>query len=348
MQTYLEPQLSDRQGRTLWLSIFDEVKRQHLLAPALWGTLVELLLLFVLLGWFLALCWLQDSLLGLGAGYLGLSMLLSRFAFVGHDAGHGAISRKPGMNRAVGQISMTLVTGLAFDEWIERHRTHHRFCQDECRDPDMAVDFVVSLTADSHRQKGAVGTFMARYQFIHVWLLSLFFAHSQRHLSQVGALAKIGKYWLDALVLVLHFALWFALPCLLLDVPFLYALLAYLIPLFILGPHLAAIFWVNHIGMPLVRSVEAFSFFEHQSVTSRSITNPPVWNWLFGGLNFQIEHHLFPTVPSARLAAVQVIVRRHFALNAIAYHGVSWWSALQSVAAHLRAIARTGGSQVMR
>ena len=148
MQTYLEPQLSDHQGRALWLSMFDEVKRQHLLAPALPRTLIELLLLFGLLGWFLALCWLADSLLGLGAGYVGLSLLLSRFAFVGHDAGHGAISRKPGMNRGVGQISMTLLTGLAFDEWMERHRSHHRFCQDESRDPDMAVDFVVSLTEE--------------------------------------------------------------------------------------------------------------------------------------------------------------------------------------------------------
>ena len=58
MQTYLEPQLSDHQGRALWLSMFDEVKRQHLLAPALPRTLIELLLLLLLLGWFLALCWL--------------------------------------------------------------------------------------------------------------------------------------------------------------------------------------------------------------------------------------------------------------------------------------------------
>ena len=98
--------------------------------------------------------------------------------------------------------------------------------------------------------------------------------------------------------------------------------------------------------MPLVRDVEAFSFFEHQTLTSRSITNPPLWNWLFGGLNFQIEHHLFPTVPSARLAAVQQIVRRHFALNAIAYHGVPWWSALKSVATQLRRVARAGRLQV--
>lgn len=341
MQTYLEPRLSDRQGRALWLSLFDEVKRQELMAPAMARTLIELLLLFVLLGLCLASSWLLDSLPGQWVGYLGVSMLLSQFAFVGHDAGHGAISRKPGANRLLGQIGMTLVTGLAFDEWIDRHRGHHRFCQDESRDPDMAVNFVVSLTQQSRRQKGAVGKFMARHQVVHVWLLSLLFAHSQRHLSQLGVLAQIARYRLDALMLVAHFALWFALPCLLLDVPFVTALLAYLIPLFILGPHLAAIFWVNHIGMPLVRNVEAFSFFEHQAATSRSITNPPIWNRLFGGLNLQIEHHLFPTVPSARLAAVQVIVRRHFALNAIPYHGVPWWSALKSVAAHLRAVARS-------
>src|SRR5260221_13590219 len=92
-------------------------------------------------------------------------------------------------------------------------------------------------------------------------------------------------------------------------------------------------------GMPMVEKVERFSFFGHQYVTSRSIVNPPAWDWLFGGLNFQIEHHLFPQVPSARLPAVQAIVRRHFTLHRIAYHGVPWWGAVRSIAAHLRAIA---------
>jgi fatty acid desaturase len=93
--------------------------------------------------------------------------------------------------------------------------------------------------------------------------------------------------------------------------------------------------------MPLIDKVEKFSFFEHQTITSRSITNPPAWNWLFGGLNFQIEHHLFPQVPSIRLAAVQSIVRKHFALHHIPYQGVSWWAALSSIARHLHGVARS-------
>lgn len=340
MHTYAEAKFTDQEGRALWLSMFHDVKRQHLMAPSFPRTLPKLGMLLALLGAALWLAWFERSWLGLGAAYAVLSLLLAQFAFIGHDAGHASISREAAVNRAFGQISMTLVTGLAFDEWIERHRTHHQFCQDQDRDPDMAVAFVVSLTEKSRRQKGALGRLMTRYQAIHVWLLSLFFGHSQRHLSQAAVLGDPRRHGLDAAVLLPHFALWFGVPCLLLEVPVWNALLAYVIPLTLLGPYLAAIFWVNHIGMPLIEKVERFSFFEHQYVTSRTITNPPAWDWLFGGLNFQIEHHLFPQVPSIRLAAVQAIVRQHFALHRIAYHGVPWREAVRAIAAHLRLIAR--------
>ncbi len=338
MQRYAEATLSDQQGRALWRSMFDDVKGQRLFAPAGARTLLRLLLLSVLLGAALGLSWFGASWLELGVGYVALALLLAQFAFIGHDAGHGSISAKSAVNRTFGQIAMTLVTGLAFDEWIGRHRMHHQFCQDEQRDPDLAVAFVVSLTEASRRQKGPLGRFLTRHQALHVWLLSFLFGHSQRHLSQVAVFADLRRFRRDGAMLALHFALWFALPCLLLGVPWANALLAYLIPLTLLGPYLAAIFWVNHIGMPLVKEPERFSFFEHQVVTSRTITNPPVWNWLFGGLNFQIEHHLFPQVPSNRLAAVHAIVREHFARNRIAYHGVTWPAAVRSIATHLRAI----------
>ena len=340
MQTYAEARLTHQEGRALWFSMFHDVNRQQLMAPSFPGTLLKLGMLFALLGAALWLSWFETSWLGLGIAYAALALLLAQFAFIGHDAGHASISRNAAINRAFGQLSMTLVTGLAFEEWIGRHRTHHQFCQDEERDPDMAVGFVVSLTEKSRRQKGALGRFMTRTQPVHVWLLSLFFGHSQRHLSQAAVLGNPHRHRLDAAFLLLHFALWFGVPCLLLEVPVTNALLAYVIPLTLLGPYLAAIFWVNHIGMPLIRNVDTFSFFEHQVVTSRTITNPPAWDWLFGGLNFQIEHHLFPQVPSGRLAAVQAIVQAHFERHEIAYHGVSWREAVRSIAAHLRLVAR--------
>jgi fatty acid desaturase len=340
MQGYAEATLSDQEGRALWRALFDEVKGQRLMAPSFPRTLVKLALLCVLLAAALWLSWFGGSWLALGVGYAALALLLAQFAFMGHDAGHGSISGRAAVNGAFGRIAMTLVAGMGFDEWTARHRLHHQFCQDEKRDPDMAVAFVVSLTEASRRRKGAVGRLLTRYQASYIWLLSLFFGLSQRHLSQVAVLRELRRYRVDGAVLGLHIALWFGVPCVLLGVPVLTALLAYAIPVVILGPYVAAIFWVNHIGMPLVEKPESFSFFEHQVVTSRTITSAPGWYWLFGGLNFQIEHHLFPKVPAMRLHAVQAIVRRHFARRGIAYQGVPFWAALRSITAHLRAIAR--------
>lgn len=340
MQVRIQPRFTQQEAGIVWHAMLDEVNSVKLMYSRLSATLLKLGLLLTLLGAALAVSWSQTSTWTLGAAYVAIALLLAQFAFIGHDAGHSAVSRRPSINRALGQISMTVVTGLAFDEWIERHRAHHRFCQDQTRDPDMAVDLVVSLTEASKRQKGKFGRFMTRYQAIHIWLLSLLFGHSQRHLSQAAVFVSPRRYALDAIVLLLHFALWFGLPCFLLGVPFMTALLAYVIPLTILGPYLAAIFWVNHVGMPLIERPEDFSFFEHQYVTSRTIINPPMLNWVFGGLNFQIEHHLFPRVPSSRLAAVQAIVRKHFARNRIEYHAVTWWGAMRAVAAHLHVVAR--------
>ena len=79
----------------------------------------------------------------------------------------------------------------------------------------------------------------------------------------------------------------------------------------------------------------------HQLNTTANFARKSKWlSWYVGGLNFQIEHHLFPQVPSSRLAAVQPIVRKHFDRNAIAYNGVSWPEAICSIAVHLRKIGR--------
>jgi fatty acid desaturase len=181
---------------------------------------------------------------------------------------------------------------------------------------------------------------MTRHQHLHVWFLSVFFAHSQRHLSQWGVLKAPWRFRRDLLPLALHFALWFAFPIYVLHLGALQVAAVYGLPLFFLGPYLAAIFWLNHIGMPLVHSDAQWSFLEHQSVTSRTVLNPPSMDWFFGGLNYQIEHHLYPKVPSFRLHRVQAIVQTRFAQEAIPYNGVGFVEAVRSIARHFRALAK--------
>jgi fatty acid desaturase len=338
MQNYVNPNLTEQEGRAIWRAIRRDVNENRLFDSAVVRVLFKLAVLFLGFSLFLALSWLQTSIWMLVASYIGLALLSAQFAFIGHEAGHGAVSNIKTVNRLIGQISMTLVTGLAYDEWITRHRTHHRFCQNEALDPDMAVGLVISLTENSRLEKGALGRWLTRYQRIHVWFLSLLFGHSQRLLSQVAVLARPHRYPFDAVILVFHYGLWFAVPVFLLHTQFVLVLLAYLVPLTILGPYLAAIFWVNHVGMPLVRNIDEFSFLEHQSVTSRTIVNPPYLDWVFGGLNYQIEHHLFPQVPAHNLAILQGIVQKHFDHNGIVYNGSSWQDAVGEIAVHFRRV----------
>jgi fatty acid desaturase len=115
----------------------------------------------------------------------------------------------------------------------------------------------------------------------------------------------------------------------------------YMLPMLVLGPYLAAIFWLNHIGMPLIGNTEAISFLEHQAITSRTVLSPKAMDWFFGGLNYQIEHHLFPTVPSFRLSRVQPIVQATLTQQSIAYQSAGFIEAVRAVARHFRQVAQT-------
>ncbi len=337
MQMPLEPALSPKEGQLIWSEILQEAKNQNLTAPTVVRSLAKLSFLTLCFAIALVFAWVTTNPLALGLALLILSILMSQFAFLGHDAGHGTISRSTLTNRLFGQFSMTLIAGMCFDAWFRTHKTHHQFCQNEDKDPDMAVSTVVSLTHKSSLNKSRVGRFFTQYQHVHIWFLSLFFAHSQRHLTQWDAIRW--RCFLDGFVTFFHLCIWILIP-LYLDVSLTRILLVYFVPAFILGPHLAAIFWVNHIGMPVVERQERFSFLEHQALTSRTVSIPQGTHWLFGGLDYQVEHHLLSQVPSHRLKDLQKIVIPAFKQHRVPYAGKGWWETIRDIKTHLSSIAR--------
>ena len=339
-QNYLTPKIDSKNSRLILSSLGEDIEKHNLTKSALGESLLKIIILSSSLALSLTIAWSSNNTIILTFSYLAISILLSQFAFIGHNAGHSAICRKRTINLMLGHYCMTIITGLTFMEWSDRHGAHHDFCKDETKDPDMQVDTAVSLTRDFVQKKTNLGRFMTKYQKYHIWFLSLFFAHSQRFLSQIGTLKNIRKYWLDVVMLLLHYSVWFVLPFFVFHIDIQKIMAAYFLPLFFLGPHLAAIFWVNHIGMPLIRNVNDFSFVEHQALTSRNISNPKYLDWFFGGLNFQIEHHLFSRVPSYRLRKMQPFVRAQLTHNALTYNSVSWIQAVKSIYNHLGQVSK--------
>jgi fatty acid desaturase len=77
------------------------------------------------------------------------------------------------------------------------------------------------------------------------------------------------------------------------------------------GLHLGMAFAPNHKGMPMPGPGERWDHLRKQVLTSRNVRGGPVTDWFLGGLNYQVEHHLFPSVPRPNLRKIQPMVREH-------------------------------------
>lgn len=88
------------------------------------------------------------------------------------------------------------------------------------------------------------------------------------------------------------------------------------------GYLLAFVFAMNHNGMPVLSSEEAnkTEFYELQVITGRDVNLSAFGDWLFGGLNYQIEHHVFPEMPRHKLPLVKPTVKRLAQKYNINYH----------------------------
>ena len=340
-QAFARARLAPEEGAALRSHIAAAAEGAGLLRPAPRYALARFVFLASCFAACLALAWHASQVAVVAAAYAGLAYFVSQLAFVAHATLHGASGTHRPLNLALGQLSMTLAAGLGYDEWKKRHRDHHRFCQIEERDPDMAVDLVVSLTQRSARSKPEGARALGRYQGVYIWPLAFLFGHSQRFLSQAGVLRAPRRHATDLAFLALHYALWIALPLFVLQVSPERVLAAYLIPATLLGAHLAAVFWVNHVGMPLINDPAAFSFVERQVVTTRNIVVPGALDKAFGGLNFQIEHHLLPACPPHRLRALRELLKPILVEAGLPYREMGWREALGEVRGHLSDVART-------
>ena len=91
----------------------------------------------------------------------------------------------------------------------------------------------------------------------------------------------------------------------------------------VMGLYLGSSFAAGHIGMPVLPHDSRIDFLRRQVLTSRNVAGGRFASFAMGGLNYQIEHHLFPNIPRPSLRRVRPIVRQFCQDSAIAYHEVS-------------------------
>lgn len=268
---------------------------------------------------------------------LVLSFTSVHAGFLAHEAGHGAVTRNRRVAAAVGQVFNTFLTALCYSYFQHIHRQHHPHCNERTNDPDMQSGWF-SIYREAALEKSGIGRVVSRHQAYLIWIL----VWLQGFTLKLDSFAFLRRWpratRTDRLMLVLHFGLWFALPVHVLGLWS--ALFNYALMTLLIGPYLGMIFLVNHIGTRVVEPGDDLSFFMKEVVTTRNLGASRLHDFLFGGLNNHIEHHLFPSMPTARLHAARTITREFCRRHGVVYRESSWFGAAREVFAHFKAMSR--------
>ncbi|WP_399066725.1 fatty acid desaturase [Streptomyces winkii] len=241
------------------------------------------------------------------AGYLAL--VFGQVALVAHDVAHRQVFRRRGASERVGRIAGNLGIGMGYGWWQDKHTRHHAHPNDEELDPDVVPDLLV-WTQDQARTARGLPRLIGRAQaFLFFPLLAL--EGFNLHVSGVRALRNraVKRRGVEGTMLFAHFGLY--LTALFLVLPPVLALIFLAVHQCTFGLYLGSIFAPNHKGMPILRAGERPDFLRRQVLTSRNVRGGWFTDIALGGLNHQIEHHLFPSMPSPQLRKAQPIVRQY-------------------------------------
>jgi fatty acid desaturase len=271
----------------------------------------------------------------LNAAYL--AFVFVQISLLAHDFGHRQFSlRSPWKNDWLTLVFGNLMLGISRQWWIDKHNEHHGHPNQMDIDPDVDIP-LLAFEEEQALEKRGFARFVVKYQAALIFPLSLLQAISMLRSSIEFLAAKKAKSTLvEALTICAHFALYFALLFSVLEP--LQALLFVAVHRGLFGTYMVSIFAPNHKAMPLLERDSKVDFLRRQVLTSRNVIAHPITDFWYGGLNYQIEHHLFPRLPRNKLREAQPIIRGFCRDHCIAYHETSVLQSYKEILQHLHAI----------
>jgi fatty acid desaturase len=244
-----------------------------------------------------------------------LAVVFAQLALVAHDIAHRQVFRARRATETAGLIAGNLGIGMSYGWWMDKHTRHHANPNHEEHDPDVAPDLLV-WTADQARASRGIARLVGRLQaFLFFPLLTL--EGLNLHVSGVRAMWRpsLKHRGVEAVLLAVHLVGYLSVLFLVLSPGQALAFLAIHQGLF--GVYLGCTFAPNHKGMP--EPSDDLDFLRKQVLTSRNVTGGRLTDIALGGLNHQIEHHLFPSMPSPNLRKARLIVRAYCAQIGVRY-----------------------------
>jgi fatty acid desaturase len=295
----------------------------------------------------------------LGAALLGV--FWQQLAFVGHDLGHNGVSGRRALDGARGLLFGPALTGISFSWWKATHNAHHVSTNSAEDDPD--VQHMPLIAVSSHFFGSLWSSYHAKRMFFssctramvtrqHLFFYPLmFFARWNLYFQGVCSLA-LGRRSLAAAAEVAALLFFYAWVGALVGaagrgeahlLPALAVRLAFLLTCNGVAGGLHVQIVLSHFSQPtrLGRAGQGGTSFLHDQLAgTMNITLPPALDFVFGGLQFQVEHHLFPRLPAHALRALAPVVRALAKEHGLPYKEASFWDANVQLYRTLRRVAK--------
>ena len=271
----------------------------------------------------------------LNAIYLGF--VSTQIGLLGHDIGHQQVFRTGRKSTVAGFLVGNLLVGWSWSWWVDKHNEHHGHPNQLDLDPDIVRPFTVFTEEAAHSARGFV-RFMVKYQAYFEFPTYAFAPVTFLILSIHFLFLKKAKHALvEALLLAIHYLLYAGL--LLLRLNIWQAVLFIIVHEVFFGLYLGSIVATNHKGMLILDKDSPMDFLRRQVLTSRTVKGSLLVDFWYGGLNYQIEHHLFPTMPRNKLRKAQAIVKAFCIEHAITYHEASMLQSYREILHHLHKVS---------
>ncbi|MFJ9924904.1 fatty acid desaturase family protein [Streptomyces misionensis] len=265
-----------------------------------------------------------------------LALAFGQVALVAHDLAHRQVFRRRRPSEVWGRLFGNLGIGMSYGWWMNKHTRHHANPNHEDLDPDVAPDILVWSTDQARASSGAARLIGGHQAYLFFPLLTL--EGFNLHVASVRALRSpsMKSRLLEGFLLFLHLAAYLSALFVVLPPGKAVAFLAVHQCLF--GVYLGCTFAPNHKGMPTFSGDERPDFLRRQVLTSRNVRGGRLTDVLLGGLNYQIEHHLFPSMPTPHLRRARPVVRRYCAEIGVPYHETGLLRSYREALAHLHRV----------
>lgn len=286
-------------------------------------------------------------IMGIGMAGIGLSIM--------HDANHGSYSKNKFVNYGLGHM-INIVGGCASFWKIQHNVLHHTYTNIHGHDEDISRTKIIRMSP--HAPKKAIHQYQHYYAWFLYGLMTLTWATNKEfqqifEFKEKGLLDEKGVYatfWTELIVTkVLYHAYIFGLPLLLTPFSFGFILVSFLAMHFLAGIILGYVFQPAHVIMendfPLpdetgcVKNTWAIN---QITTTANFAPNGGLFSWYVGGLNFQIEHHLFPNICHVHYKAISGIVEKTAKEFDLPYLSEKTWFA--AIANHQRLLKKLAHS----